>query len=255
MKKDLHEYLHPFLTALVCALLSACTYDPNANPSSLSSNPKPDPNANPSSLSSAPQDANFGLSKMGSAATVTQTGNGAPSGSHYNLNLIGVSKDKSADMTGDNGHRIFVKLEGKTKILLSEGDFTVLDANGTDGSASFRLPNPDPENDGVTTYSVWARALGHPGGSATMTTCATDPATGVEYCSIESAVMVRTKGKSTFSDVSRQLLYVYADVDGDGTVERYPLFDDALQGYLWDYDNNGLKLVQLRFHEVPSNVN
>jgi hypothetical protein len=165
-----------------------------------------------------------------------------------------VPKDKSADMTGNNGHRIFVRLEGKTQILLSPGDFAVLDANGTDGTASFRLPNPDPDNDGVTTYSVWARALGKPGGSATMKTCATDTA-GVLYCSIESLVLVRNKGKSTFSDVSRQLLYIYADVNGDGTVDRVPLFDARLQGYFWDYDNNGLKLVQLRFYEVPSNVN
>jgi len=66
------------------------------------------------------------------------TGNGAPSGAHYNLNIIGVSKGKSSDMTGDNGHRIFVPLSGTTKIMLSEGDFAVLDGNGTDGSAAFR---------------------------------------------------------------------------------------------------------------------
>src|SRR5262245_8793813 len=54
-------------------------------------------------------------------------GNGAPSGAHYNLNVIGVPKGKSADMTGNNGHRIFVALQSKTKILLSPGDFGVLD--------------------------------------------------------------------------------------------------------------------------------
>jgi hypothetical protein len=32
-------------------------------------------------------------------------GNGAPTGSHYNLNIIGVPKDKDADMTGNSGHR------------------------------------------------------------------------------------------------------------------------------------------------------
>jgi hypothetical protein len=191
------------------------------------------------------------------AADNPVTGNGAPSGPHYNLNLIGVPKDKTADMDGNNGHRIFVKLEGKSKILLYEGDnFQVLDANGTDNDgAAFQLPNPDPDNDGVTEYSVWARALGKPGGSATMTTCATDPITGVEVCSTEQLVLVRSKGKSSFSNVSKELLYIYVDLDGDGTVERYPLFDDALEGYFWDYDNNGLKLVQLRFYEMPTDVN
>src|SRR5690349_18184500 len=60
------------------------------------------------------------------------TGNGAPSGPHYDLNIIGVPKSKTADMTGDNGHRIFVALSGNTKILLTAGPFEVLDANGTD---------------------------------------------------------------------------------------------------------------------------
>jgi hypothetical protein len=91
-------------------------------------------------------------------AAETLTGNGGPSGAHYNLNLIGVSNNKSADLTGNDGHRIFVPLTGSTKIMLSQGDFQVLDANGTDGQAAFQLPNPDPDNDGVTQYSVFARA-------------------------------------------------------------------------------------------------
>jgi hypothetical protein len=182
-------------------------------------------------------------------------GNGAPSGAHYNLNILGVAKNKSADMTGNNGHRIFVALTGKSKIMLAEGPFAVLDANGTDGQARFQLPAPDPENDGITEYSVFTRALGKPGGSSTMTTCATDPTTGDEYCSIYSTVSVRTKGKSSFSNVSRELLYAYVDLDGDGTVERYPLFDDTLEEYFWDYDNQGLKLLQMRFYPVPTNVN
>src|SRR2546425_8416107 len=45
-------------------------------------------------------------------ASVTTKGNGAPSGSHYNLNIIGVPKDKTADMNNNDGHRIFVELNG-----------------------------------------------------------------------------------------------------------------------------------------------
>ena len=33
-----------------------------------------------------------------------------------------------------------------------------------------------------------------------------------------------------------------------------PLFDDRLQGYFWDYNNKGLKLVQLRFYECETTV-
>jgi hypothetical protein len=158
-------------------------------------------------------------------------------------------------MSNNNGHRIFVSLMGNSKILLSEGEnYQVLDANGTDGSASFQLPNPDPDNDGITEYSVWARALGKPGGSSVTTTCAYDEL-GQLWCSIYSMVLVREKGKSTFDNVTRELLYIYVDLDGDGTAERYPLFDEALQDYFWNYDNNGLKLAQLRFYEIPTDVN
>jgi len=179
-------------------------------------------------------------------------------GPHYNLNIIGVPKQKSASMDDNNGHRIFVRLEGNTKIMLSEGPFDVLDANGTDGTAAFQLPNPDPDNDGVTAYSVFARALGKPGGSSELTTCATDVATGDEYCSVYSAVFIRSKGnpgKPTARNVSRELLYVYVDLDGDGSLDRYPLFSEELQDYFWSYDNNGLKLLQLRFYELPTDVN
>jgi len=177
-------------------------------------------------------------------------------GPHYNLNIIGVPKEKSASMDDNNGHRIFVKLEGNTKIMLYEGPFDVLDANGTDGTAAFQLPNPDPDNDGRTAYSVFARALGKPGGDAALQTCATDPTTGDEYCSFYTAFFVRSKGnpgKPTATNVSRELLYVYADIDGTG-LKRYPLFDSRLEDYFWSYDNNGLKLLQLRFYEVPTDI-
>ncbi|KKS60718.1 MAG: hypothetical protein UV26_C0002G0044 [candidate division WWE3 bacterium GW2011_GWF2_42_42] len=177
------------------------------------------------------------------------TGNGAPSGAHYNLNIIGVSKDKAALMDSSSGHRIFVPLSGKIKINLLPGTgFAVLDANGTDGNgATFSLPNPDADNDGVTSYTVWARALGKPGGTSTTTPCAY--LDGVEYCSTSNVVLVREKGKSSFTNVTSQLLYVYADLTGDGVDERYPLFDPRLQDYFWDYDNNGLKVAQFRFYQ------
>jgi hypothetical protein len=170
-------------------------------------------------------------------------------GAHYNLNIIGVPQGKTADMTGDNGHRIFVPRVGSAKINLKEGaEFNVLDANGTDGNgASFQLPNPDPDGDGTTTYSVFARALGKPGGSSSMTTCFTDLAG--TYCSIYSSVQVRGTGKSSFENVSKQLLYAYVDTDLDGVLERYSIFSDALADYYWQYDNNGLHLLQLRFYE------
>ena len=185
----------------------------------------------------------------------SNTGSGAPSGAHFNLNIIGVPKGKTADMSGNQGHRIFVPLTGSCQIQLAPGSFQVLDANCTDGKSQFQLPNPDSDNDGITTYSVWARALGKPGGRSETTTCATDPLTKETYCSIYTMIQVREKGKSTFENVSKQLLYVYADINADGIVERMPLFDSRLADYYWQYDNQGMKLVQLSFYEIPTNVN
>ena len=183
-------------------------------------------------------------------------GNGAPSGAHYNLNIIGVSKDKSVEMSGNQGHRIFVKLDGNTRIGLIEGpDFQVLDANGTDkNGAYFQMPKPDPDGDGRSAYSVYARALGKPGGSSKLTTCAIDPVTMEEVCSINSLISYRSKGQSSFKDVSPELLTISADIDGDGDIDTVSLFDDRLQDYFWSYDNRGLKVLQLRFYPISTQL-
>lgn len=205
-----------------------------------------------------------GCSERDPSAVISGTGSidaglqgpGTPNGPHYNLNIIGVSKDKTSDMDGNNGHRIFVKLFGNTKIWLGEGDeFRVLDANGTDGNgAKFLLPDPDPDNDLVTRYSVYARALGKPNGEADMTTCFVD-VDGNLYCSADTLTLVRSKGRQRFTNVSKELLSVYVDIDGDGVPERVGLFDDKTAEYFWSYDNRGLKLAQLRFYPIATDLN
>lgn len=217
------------------------------------------------------------------AAGGTNTGNGAPSGSHYNLNIIGTN-EKNPNMTGGSGHRIFVPLNGTTKIMLCEAGedancpdegFNVLDANGTDGSATFSLPaaDTDPDNctqtgtntdgspiflcgTGVTTYSVFVRALGN-GGTATMTLCGTDPADDVDVCSSSSLTLDDDSKPSKFSNETGTLLYLYnVDIDADGDIDyrRIPLFSDVLYGYFWEYDNEGRRIVQLRFYPCSSTV-
>src|SRR6266446_8742654 len=183
------------------------------------------------------------------AAAAAQTGNGAPSGSHFNLNIIGVSHDKNPNMNG-GGNVIFVDLGTKsgvavtTKILLSQaadGVFEVLDKNGTDGEASFALPVPG-------TYTVWARALGTPGGQAKMATCATfiDPTTGVAtmLCSTASEVFVRGTGKSSFRNVTSALTTISLVIGSPAQLAcgtpTVSLFATCLQDFLWQYDNNGL---------------
>jgi len=184
------------------------------------------------------------------------TGNGAPSGAHYNLNIIGVPKDKSSDFSGGNGGRIFVDLIGSTKINLTEGSYQVMDANGTDGTAAFRLPNPD-NGTGQLAYSVWVRAGGKPGGSASMTSCFTELATASTWCNSGELVVSlnRVSGGQKFVDVSKQLLQVCADVNADPlvtTLQLVPLFSDLGTDYFWQYDNLGLKLAQMRFYPIST---
>ncbi len=219
-------------------------------------------------------------------------GHGAPQGAHdYQLNIIGTG-EKSADMDGNNGHRIFVPLQGKTKIYLYEGDYAVLDANATDGEGAFQLPAPgldayivgDPGSADVeSSYSVFVRPLGKPGGWATITTCADlldstfggllgggdknilNRTDGDATCSIEqvgSEVTFRDKGKSTFSNVTAELTTIVFEVeilDDEGQVietiqVRVPIFDDSLENEYWEYDNNGLRLLQVRFYDCSTNV-
>lgn len=210
-------------------------------------------------------------------------GNGAPAGAHFNLNIIGVKLDKKEDFDANNengiGHRIFVRLNhddgsqnGKkfsdiskiNKILLTPDDtdpqtFAVLDANATDSDgALFQLPV-----DVATEYQVWARPLGKPGGWSELNTCAVDPDTDEVFCSTQSSVFLRTKGKQSFENVSEELLTASIVVDPElnpdlaaclGVTEvsevQVNLFDGCLQDYFWDYDNHGLKLLQLRFYPV-----
>ena len=202
----------------------------------------------------------------------SSTGNGAPGGAHYNLNIIGVSKDKTADMDGSNGHVIFVPLWGKTKIELTEGDFAVLDANATDGEAIFQLPDPglDPYNvstspgnaDTVSDYSVFVRPLGKPGGWANITTCAdlVDSEFGGllsgqflrtlnKACdfgglaSVEQVgqeITMRTQGKSSFTNVTAELttivfkVEVWVDENEDGIQDEGEIIIEYVRVPIFD---------------------
>ncbi len=187
------------------------------------------------------------------STTLQIAGNGAPSGAHFNLNIIGVPKNKTSSLDSSSGRRIFVQLSGKCRIDLAMGEFSVLDGNCTDGPAKLQLPDPDTDGDGVTAYSVYVRALGKPGGKATATSCVADEFE--TYCSTETLALVRTSGKQSFMNASKELLTVCMDTDGDMICDtRSYLFDDAAKDYFWNYDNNGLRVAQFRFYEVPTEI-
>jgi hypothetical protein len=165
----------------------------------------------------------------------------------------------------------------------------VLDRNGTDGSASFRLPPADTGvitdqpgvNDectvynadgtvdedgipdtgdyyvcgsGISVYSVFARALGNPRGTAAMMLCFLNDI-GEDVCSTTNQLTLDASGRpAKFANVTANLLYLY-NVTIDGVFyKRIPLFSDVLQDYFWSYYNNGLKLLQLRFYHCDTVV-
>src|SRR3989442_2250511 len=193
---------------------------------------------------------------VGTAAALAGTGNGASSGSHYNLNLLGKRDCTPSDLTGSDRHTIQVLLNGgdsaadingalalsldkQNKIFLQGGDdFQVLDGNACDG-ALFMLPTN-------SCYQDYARALGTPGGYATVTTCAidnngtpNDPTDDVVVCSTGPALNLdSTKRPQKFQNVTTELTTITFLVGGVPTTVQ--LFDSALYSYFWNYDNHGL---------------
>ncbi len=137
-------------------------------------------------------------------------------------------------------------------------------------------------------YSIYIRSLGKPGGWATITTCAdlvaseladflspkivknilNDPGLFGGYASVEQvprAITERPKGKSIFTNVTAELLTIVlkieVDIDPDPVGEdiitiyvRVPIFDDILENEYWEYDNKGLKLLQVWIYDCETNV-
>ena len=213
------------------------------------------------------------------------------------LKIIGVSKDKNVNMEDkDGGNVIFVDLgedgtPARTEISLIQGDdFAVVDKNGTDGDAVFMLPphgldayiigGDMTDVNTESLYSIFIRALGTPGGKASIKTCGEiselfddwisnktqktllDPLAGDTVCSLEQVtndILMRTRSKPKFIDVTAELLtivfMVTVDDDPDLTfLVRVPIFDDSLEGEYWQYDNEGLKNLDVRFYDCSTDV-
>jgi hypothetical protein len=176
-----------------------------------------------------------------------QTGNGAPSGAHFNLNIHGVPGGEGYN--GNTKNNIFVPLQGSCKINLTEGPFQVLQNDCINNPpAAFQLPDPCGGDTDCTNfvYAVYVRAVTP--GSADMYSCFTDKTTGDTYCATGTMVISLNKvdyGK--FTNVSQALLNV-CDTSG----HKSPLFSDSNRDEFWQYDNQGLRLAQLRFYEMST---
>ena len=204
------------------------------------------------------------------------------SGPHYNLNIIGVPKDKTVpSMTDSNRHTIFVPLNSgedvdrKVKIYYQIGeDFQVLDGNATDDDiAIVQVPfefceDYDSGCQDLLSYDVYAVGLGKPNGAAILTPeCAwTDSDYGdcTDALLLDTIEIKRTNNNSNkpkrenITDLFRATGCLDMDesggeTSGDICFENVWIFNiEQLAYYFWDYDNNGLKLMQVRFYPTTS---
>jgi len=176
-------------------------------------------------------------------------------GPHYNLNIIG-SKSIDKDVGASDGHTMFVKLSGMTKILMTQspdGTFLVTDRNGLDGTASFNIA---PGH-----YNVYARGLGKPGGKANISAYGnfTDALDGYALLPLGYVDISRSAGKSKPVNIN-DLFYVDVTLctsvnTTTGACNQTVTYKDTwvfdvpeLLEYYWNYTNDGLKLLQLRFY-------
>jgi hypothetical protein len=204
-------------------------------------------------------------------------------GTHYNLNIIGVPKGKTADMTGSDRHTIFVPLntEGTevlkgVKISYVTGDsFQVLDGNATDADgALIQVPYEYCDDlaagcEDLLSYNVFAVALGKPGGYALVEAHCdyNKPVVGGDG-TCESTLLqgsfdvTRTKGQPKPVNITNVFrasgcldlggLVGVCDT-GDLVFNNIWIFNiPYLLDYFWDYQNTGLKLMQVRFYPTTS---
>ena len=187
-----------------------------------------------------------------------------------------------------SGHSKINLVEGPDYAVLDKNSF---DSDGAllqlpdPGLDPYNVADPG-EADTVSDYSVFVRPLGTPGGYAIITTCAElldSEFAGLlsgkflrvlnkggyfgGYASVEQVgqeITLRTNGKNgktQFTNVTAELLTIVFKVEvemADGSIAidyiRVPIFDDIIQGEYWDYDNHNLKLLQVRFYPIGTDV-
>src|SRR5262245_33759842 len=220
-----------------------------------------------------------GTAPMASA----QNSNPCPGDKEYQFNIIG-TKDKNPVMTNNDGHRIFVKLNGTSNIYMT-GDtdpatdglqcgnkFDVLDANGTDADGATLLVPCDPlTSDNLNPsvcFDVYATPLGTPRGAAnvdvicsfddTCIGCNITPPGSCDTGTIDLKLS-RKSGKPVAQNITKFFRASGCiDVNGSGICDAGDIsFGNewifniaALQDYYWNYDNTGNRITQIRFCDV-----
>lgn len=213
---------------------------------------------------------------LGVGTVFAGIGNEIPDkGEHYNLNIIGVPHDKTADMKDSNRHTIFVPLgeDGVPKSVkiyvernyANPDQFQVQDGNACDeDGATILVPFEDY---GTLSFNVYATALGKPGGHAKVDATVTFEEGTYGGLLMETFTLKRAKGNKGAQqphplDISKIFRATgWIDICGemgvqdpcDITFTNVWVFNvPTLLEYLWDYNNEGLKLMQIRFYPTTS---
>lgn len=213
----------------------------------------------------------------------TATGNAAPSGPHFNINIIGHPKGKGiggeyggADYSG--GHSIMIPL----KNVGSRGELTCLDKNGVvviddkgetqdfeptgariyfEAGDHFEILDRDATDENgarvlvpvvgdVMQFDIYMRVLGKPNTCMNISAWAYDSDLSTWYLT-GTLWVTRKSGKSTFVRVNELFtICVSWDQSTQTCLGGYrSVFDTAFEEYFWSILNDGTRLVQLRLYQ------
>lgn len=214
----------------------------------------------------------------------SSTGNGAPSGAHFQFNIIGHPKGISGD--DSSGRAIMVPLKNATgpnsitcepqQVILTDdlsptftnqaptgarlyfvaGDhFEIIDRDATDANgATIMVPVQNVGTVGATfTYDVFIRVLGKPLTCMDINAFAFDADQSLWFWA-GSVDLNRQKGQSTFVKVNELFNVFFCTVDTStglcvsGTTQELSVFSNVFDNYFWNILNNGTRNVQVRIY-------
>lgn len=149
--------------------------------------------------------------------------------------MVGHPKDYHIPSCDNNGRRVFVPRGGNTKIevYVGEGGYDILCATNSDTSHRYKIETPQP-----STFDVYVRMLGKPGGTLSICTDILDDPDSYGECLVGTVDLSRGSGKSNFS------------------IQTSKLFADDNEDVLWSVTtNNDFRIAQFRFYEKGTSPN
>ena len=204
----------------------------------------------------------------------TATGHAAPSGPHWNINIIGHPK---GGIGGDDssGHSIMIPLknvppgvqltcpdengvviiddQGETgnteptgaRIYFVAGDhFEIIDRDATDGNGAKIMVPVEGE---VIQFDVYMRVLGKPNTCMNINAYAYDLEQNLWY-QAGTVYVSRKTGKSTFVRANELFTVCIWDSVQQKCVDYRSVFNNLFESYFWSILNDGTRLVQLRLY-------